>query len=335
VKGIGRMHTRMFHAHEDFEVVAVVDLEEKYAQDAAAGAPGAIAFTDYAKMLAEVKPDVVVVATPNASHAALTIQAAEAGVRGVYCEKPMAINMADGRRMVEVCAQRGVALAVNHQRRTLPVFRTMRRLMEEGAIGRVELIRASCAGDILSDGTHLIDTSRFLANDADVKWVFGQVYREEASANPQRYGHAVEDGGYALAEFETGLRVEFHTGTMQVKGRQYQDFEILGTEGRMWRPGDQTQPQLLLQDTTGGWRQVPLDDIHLEDGPESSRVQNYRAFARMVTEGGPHPLSGESGLKDLEIALAIYESSRLRQKIQLPLQQDRYPLDIMIEQGQM
>ena len=55
----------------------------------------------------------------------------------------------------------------------------------------------------------------------------------------------------------------------------------------------------------------------------------------MVREGADHPLSGESALRDLEVIMAIFESARLRKKIELPLDQPRFPLDIMIEEGRV
>jgi predicted dehydrogenase len=62
---------------------------------------------------------------------------------------------------------------------------------------------------------------------------------------------------------------------------------------------------------------------------------NYEQFARMILEGADHPLSGASALKDLELVMAIYEAARLRDKIELPLQQEQFPLQVMIDEGQL
>lgn len=342
--GMGKHLARVVAALPDYVLVAGCDLAEPQVQQFAAEFPRVACYTDYAGMLAAEGPDVVVVATHSASHAALTIQAAEAGVRGVYCEKPMATCLADGLASVEACRRYDVALAVNHQRRMLPVFLTMRRLVEEGALGQLELVRGSCAGDLLSDGTHTVDTLRHLVGDAEVKWVLGQVYREPP--NPQearsqgfhvsggwRYGHPVETGAMAVFEFETGLRAEVFTGKLQPRGRYYQDYEVLGTQGRLRRAGDQADPPLLMQidQDGGGWKPVPLET----GDKEIALVSSLQQFARTIWEGTPHPLSGHSGLKDLEIIMAIFESARLRKKIELPLQQLRFPLEIMIESGEL
>jgi predicted dehydrogenase len=332
---MGLHHARSAAALPAFEVLAGCDLDAELTQKFVEQYPNARAFTDYSQMLHEIEPEVVLIATSTASHAPLAMQAIEAGARGIFCEKPMSVSLGEARAMTEACRRRNVALAVNHQRRTYPVFRETKRLMESGAIGDVQLIRGSCQGDILSDGTHLIDTVRFLVGDVEAKWVFGQIYRkpDESDQTGQsgfRYGHAVESGGMALIEFANGIRAEIYTGTMHIKKRQYQDYEIFGTQGRIWRAGDQADPPILIQnDQASGWHTAEFND---EAKPW---LENHAQFACMIHEGGDHPLSGDSAFKDQEIVMAIYESARLRSKIELPLQQDEYPLQIMIDNGQL
>ncbi len=321
---------------DEYELVAGCDMVEDQVRGFTEKFPHAQGYTDFARLLSEIKADVVIVATNNVAHAPLTIQAAQAGVRGVYCEKPMATNMADGRAMIETCRQNGTALAVNHQRRMLPAFITMRRLIESGTIGQVELIRGSCAGDMLSDGTHTIDTIRHLAGDADAKWIFGQIHR--ATPNPDephgmgyhvsggwRYGHPVEDGAMAIIEFVDGVRAEIFTGVAQPKGRKYQDFEVFGSEGRLHRGGDMGDVKM-LKNAGEGWQIVEIDP-HLSTDALDNSLQR---FAYTIWHGAPHPLAGDSGLKDLEIVMAIYESSRIRDRLELPLNQERFPLELML-----
>lgn len=340
--GMGMGHARLVASLPAYALVAGCDLRPEAARRLGAELPGAVGYTDYPRLLAEARPDVVVISTNSVSHAALTIQAAEAGLRGVYCEKPMATSMADGRAMLAACRRAGTALAVNHQRRLLPVFRTMRRLIDEGVLGGIELIRASCAGDMLSDGTHLIDTVRFLAGDEEVAWVFGQVYRERpdpaatrsegfTASGGWRYGHPVETGALAVLQFASGLRAEVFTGTMQPKGRRYQDYEVFGTDGRLRRAGDKADPPLMMQrETDPGWTPVAL-----EQGDEDALKHSLLRFAETITSGLAHPLAGEVALVGLEVVMAIYESARRRERIAPPLDQPRFPLAVLVERGEL
>jgi len=336
---MGSGHARTMHRLEEFQLVAVCDLNQELADKIAGELAGAKPYTDYEEMLAVEKPDVVAVATPTDSHARLTIVAAEAGARGIISEKPMAISLGDGKAMVAACAQHGTRLIVGHQRRMGPDLLEMRRLMDSGAIGDVYLVRGSCQGDLLSDGTHLIDSLRWLAGDQPIKWVLGQAFRDPPDPTEKRgmgfdalggyrYGHMIETGAIAVFEFQSGLRGELLTGKARIPGRQYQDYEVFGTKGRLWRLGDRKEVPLRIQDEqAGGWRDLTG---YLEGKPDPF-THMYQAFARTVCEGTPHPLSGESSLADLELLMAIFESARTHARIDLPLQQDALPLLLMYE----
>ena len=342
---MGSGHARAMIDSGQYELAALCDLNEQTARQAAARlrAPEPRVYTDFAQMLDAERPDVVTVATPNDSHCALTLQAAEFGVRAICAEKPMAVNLGQGRQMVETCRRRGVRLTVNHQRRLKADLLMARRLIEAGAVGQVYLLRATHAGDVLSDGTHAVDSLRHLAGDRPAKWVFGAIHRRTPrEGEPKgmgydasggcRYGHAIESAAMATWEFEGGLRAEVLSGELRFPGRPYQDYEVLGTQGRLWRVGDRYETPVLIENHEGrGFRVVDLDPAELARDP---MAESYRLLARQVREGGEHPLSGESGLDDLEIVMAIYESARLRQPVSLPLNQDEYPLELMVRDGQ-
>jgi UDP-N-acetyl-2-amino-2-deoxyglucuronate dehydrogenase len=335
---MGRSHARSMQQLDAYQVVGLCDLNAELAGELAAEAfPGARAYTDYQEMLAAEQLDVVAVCTPTDSHAQLTIAVAEAGVRGICCEKPMAISLGDGRAMVRACDENGVKLIVSHQRRMGPDLLTMRRLIDEGAIGEVYLVRGGCQGDLLSDGTHLIDSLRWLASDSPVQWLLGQIHRDVPDPEEEhgigfhrsggyRYGHMIENGAMAVLQFESGLRAEMFTGSMHMGGRPYQDYEVYGSKGRLWRNGDQADPPLRIQDEEAGGYRVLTND---PDAPAHAQVNMYAAFAQTIREGTPHPLSGESGLADLEIIMAIHESARIHNRIEFPLEQETYPLLLM------
>ena len=353
IVGSGRMglkHAEAMRDSGEFEVVAACDVDLKRAVELGDKFEDVCAYDDLGKMLQAERPDVVVIATDGASHAELTALVAQARPqrtvrpRAISCEKPMAVSLGEARRMVEACRENGVALIVNHQRRLSAPLLAMRRLIEEGAVGEVYLIRASCAGDVLGDGTHAVDSVRWLAGDADVRWVLGQVYRDKPNAaEPKsmttkpsggyRYGYPVETGGVATFEFATGVRGELFCGSARLPGRAYQDYEVFGTKGRLWRAGDSADPPLLIQtDAGGGWRPV---DVGAAGGQFDPMVESYRLLARTIRTATLHPLSGDSALKGQEVLMAIYESARTNARIELPLAQGEFPLQLMIDAGQV
>ncbi len=338
----GRVHAQAMRETGDYTLTAVCDSNEAVARGYAdeLDVPGV--YTDAEEMLAAESPDVVAVATYAGSHADLTELAAEAGVAAVCCEKPMAVSLAEGRRMVEACRSHDVRLVISHQRRMGAEMVAMRRMIQEGAIGKPYLLRGICAGDLLTDGTHLVNSLRHLAGDKKVAWVLGQVFRgapdpsEPKAADPKksggwRYGYPVEDGAIATWQFESGLRAEMLTGDARLPGRPYQDYEAFGSEGRLWRKGDNADPPLLIRDgQAGGWREAPLP---AGAAREDSMVRTYAALLETIREGEEHPLDGESVLKGLEVIMAVHESARTTSRIELALGQEAYPLALMLDEG--
>ena len=363
---IGKIHTRTLKNHPEYKLAAVCDVMNEAAQSLATEL-GVKAYTDMPAMLKAMKPDVVIICTSTATHASLTTLAVESGVKGVYCEKPMATNMKDARAMVETCKTHSVALAIGHTRRVCPDLVAAREVIASGAIGDLLLVRGDCAGDILSDGSHIVDSLQWLTGDQEIKWVFGQVNRDLAAQRARieqkglkiepgmRYGHAVESGGMGVYQLASGTRVEIFCGDLIPECHPYQSYEIFGTKGRLWRIGDGLRPNLFIEDAQGGplaialdknWVLQPMPCATGQKGswrtvdfrsfpPLDSFAIAYDVFAKMVREGAPNPMSGEIALRGFEVIMAIYESARVRKKIELPLQQDRFPLEIMVEKGEI
>ena len=120
-------------------LVAAADLNEEAARDAAA--PWAAeAYTDGRALLDKGNVDMVVIATPEASHREWTEAAASAGVH-VLCEKPMATSVADADAMIAACRQAGVRLMIGHSRRFTMRYMQVRRAIDRGEIGTVRLVR--------------------------------------------------------------------------------------------------------------------------------------------------------------------------------------------------
>ena len=91
--------------------------------------PNANTYTDYKEMLAREDLDILVVATSEHRHADITVDGARAGVKAVFCEKPLATSMEDADRMIEACEENGVVLISGHTRRWRRIYHTVRDAM--------------------------------------------------------------------------------------------------------------------------------------------------------------------------------------------------------------
>ena len=162
------------------QIVAVAD-------DDKAGLAGAVkrlkverAYSDYRKMLDEVKPDIVAIATRWIDqHRDMAVAAAERGIH-VYMEKPFCRSLEEADEIVTACEKTHVKLAIAHPTRYSPKLLTIRGLIDDGAIGTMLEYRArgkedrrGGGEDLWVLGTHVLDMIRALGGKP--KWCYGRV----------------------------------------------------------------------------------------------------------------------------------------------------------------
>src|SRR5436190_18823781 len=116
------------------DVVAVMSGDPSRARDYAQANRIPASYTSLAALLADPKVDAVYISTTNELHKAQTLACARAG-KHVLCEKPLALTLADARKMVAACAKAGVVMGTNHHLRNAATHRKVRELIQSGAIG--------------------------------------------------------------------------------------------------------------------------------------------------------------------------------------------------------
>src|SRR5690606_6737522 len=99
-------------------------------------------FTDYRRMLEMDDLDMVVIGAPNRLHCQMTVDAAAAG-KHVVCEKPLAMNLAEADRMIDACKQAGVKLMYAEELCFAPKYVRLKKLLDDGALGKPTLIKQS------------------------------------------------------------------------------------------------------------------------------------------------------------------------------------------------
>jgi predicted dehydrogenase len=192
--GIGRVHVMAyrdipFHyalPADTINLIGVATTRPDTAQKAAREIGCKIWTTDFHELLAREDVDMVDVCVPNHKHAEIITAAAEAG-KHIYCEKPLALNVAEGQRMVEAAEQAGVKTQLTFNFRFFPAILRARQLIEAGLVGRVFSFRGryyrasyispakplswrlrkdiSGGGALFDLGSHILDLIYYLLGD--------------------------------------------------------------------------------------------------------------------------------------------------------------------------
>ena len=182
---------------KDCEMVAFCDIVVERAEKAAAefGVEGAKVYTDYKELLKDETIDVVHVLTPNRSHSPITVDALEAG-KHVMCEKPMAINSAEAKKMLDAAKRTGKKLSIGYQSRFRDDAQYMKREAEEGTFGEIYYAKATAlrrravptwgvflnqeeqgGGPLIDIGTHALDLTLWIMDNYKPKYCVGELRR--------------------------------------------------------------------------------------------------------------------------------------------------------------
>ena len=210
---IGRAHAQALMGLPRCRLAAIVDPTD--AARSFAGSLDVPWFGDVATLLETAKPDAAIVATPNATHRALTITFLAAGVP-VLVEKPIASTVEDAEAIVQATARTGIPVLVGHHRRHNPIIRRAKAVIEEGLLGRLTNVsilsaffkppeyfdlawrRQAGGGPILINLIHEIDLVRHLC---------GEVVSIQAVASNAIRGFEVEDTAAVLLRLANGALV--------------------------------------------------------------------------------------------------------------------------------
>ena len=259
-------------------------------------------YRDYRQMLDEVRPDVVSICTWPQHHAEAVEAAAAAGVKGILCEKPLALRLADIERMRDACAGRGVKLAGGHQFRFHPTYVTAAAILRSGELGTISKATGYIKSTLANNGPHLIDTVRFLLGDPRAQQVECRCRRTRQEFNR---GVPAEDEAQGAVEFEDGVRFEFATGDL---APGFFGITVQGSRGE-------------LEVDAGGLRVSGV--ARAVPSPDGYRNQQFGQFVRWVNgQVAVYTADFDASRWAAELVLALYESARLEAPVALPLQNE-------------
>lgn len=330
IVGLGWQGKRHYEALRELgvELSCVVDLQPQAVAERISGFPAERVFDDPA-VLKKYRPDVAIIATNAAARLDNVRHCLDAGVKKIFCEKPMATRLEDALEIVRLAREAGCTLAVNHLRRWNQNYLRLKKLLQDDAIGKVEHLYAQTGSVGLgNEGTHVVDKMRMVTG-ADVQWVIG--FTDKTGTPNVRGAQYKDPAGWGMMLFSDGTRAFLDTsedtGVPPV-------FEIVGTYGR-----------IIIEELNNHWtvltrkaedRQIPLTRLPTPLWPEpfeNTLPWDVTEFTKLGLKEliftDAVSCTGEDGAKALEAALAFHVSDQLGgQKVQLPLDREYHALEV-------
>lgn len=323
---MGKSLARGVSACEDGRIAAVADPGDGVAEAAAEeiGDGDVDAYQNVGEMLEREDIPAVIIAVPNFLHADVTRRAAEAG-KHVFCEKPMALNVADARSMIDACESAGVKLMIGQVLRYLPPHVWVLDLIRSGDLGEPfgmqvtrigggwggtyrapwRLEKETCGGPLFEISAHEIDLMRQVLGEARTVYASMDNYVtpecdyedfvhlvinfQEGGRGALLAGHAAKMGAYDGKIFLTGGTILF----------SHQQREI-----RWVAEGD--EPRTTTYDEAA-------------EGYEAGVARETREFIEAVLDDTEVTIPGSEGLRNTEIAQAAGISAASNRVVELPL----------------
>ena len=264
------------------------------------------AYGDYDRMLAETAPDIVCIATRQTMHADQIETAANAGVRGIACEKPLATSLEETDRIVSACTERQVALAFLLDRRWFASYRAIRDYLRDGIVGEVTAVTAYGAPNLINHGCHWYDTALALAGDAEPVWTSGHV--EDVSGDGPDSRRRQDPPGRSWTRLDNGVPV----ATMP-EGLSGMSYTVSGTEGSLvaFAVGndeyENVEAYYTLNDSRSRRTKLPLPEEN--EGWLAGRAA-VQDLADAVRSGGSTSCDVDEARRSTEIGFAIHASDR-------------------------
>jgi scyllo-inositol 2-dehydrogenase (NADP+) len=340
IVGLGRagwgIHIRQLRERADAKIVAVLDPVKERCSEAA-GEFGCKSHASLAKLLKQDDVEVVVVATPSATHASDAIKAMRAG-KHVVVEKPMAMNVAEADRMIEVSQETGQKLFVHQNYRFYPEFLHMREVIRSGLIGRVFHIRNNISnfvrrndwqtlsrngGGVLNNTCpHFIDQLLQLMGGT-ITQVMGDLQQIASSGD-------VEDHVKAFMRSDNGCTADMEISSAENISQTLPKWILCGTHGTLtsdgktstirWYEPAQVQPLPVVDGPApdrkyGNQDQLPWQEKTVDAvGPDAGTF--YDNVTAVIRRGEPIAITPESVREVIRVIAMIRKGTKFSGKVQ-------------------
>jgi len=323
--GCGRVAPR--HAQSISELtparlVAVADIIESRAQRCAKE-HNADAYLDYRRLLERRDIDVVNICTPSGMHAQMAIEAMQAG-KHVVVEKPMALNLRDADRMIATAKSTGVKLCVVLQNRYNPPMQDLRRVVDEGKLGRLLLGNATVRWyrpqEYFEDGWHgtwAMDGGALMNQSIHhidaLQWLMGDVESVFAYTATLAHRMEAEDVGVVVLRFKSGAIGTVEGSTITYPENLEGSIAVFGERGSVKIGGTALNRKVLWKIEGELEHERELLTREQVDPPSVYGYSHKAVIADMlvaIQENRAPRTSGTEARKSVALVLAMYESAR-------------------------
>jgi myo-inositol 2-dehydrogenase/D-chiro-inositol 1-dehydrogenase len=308
---IGKAHARAVSANPNAALVAVTDALPESAEALAAQYGAEVRTLDAIEAAADI--DAVLICTPTDIHAELIQRFARAG-KGIFCEKPVDLSLSRVQETLKVVRETRATLMVGFNRRFDPHFRALRAAIDDGRIGKVEMVQIT-SRDPGAPPVSYIERSGGLFRDMTIhdfdmgRWLLGEevtaVVATGSVLTDPAIGKAGDiDSANVILTTASGRQCVISNSRRATYGYD-QRIEVLGEKGAVF--AENTHETTVQVATAEGFARPPILNFFMERYAAAYAAE-IAAFIDALIQGTEPPTTGEDGLMALALADAAAKS---------------------------
>ncbi len=344
----------------DVKIAALADSNLDGIEERMRAAGGERHYVDWHEMIDREQPDIVILGSREPEKHTEAIEYAATRSCNILCEKPMTVDLEEADRIVAIAAEHRIKIAVAHLGRYALIFRTMKKMIESGAIGkpltfygRGKEDERGGGEDLMVLGTHILDLGCYLFGAPET--VSGHVYsdgrplrRTDRNTTSEPVGPVAGDDILAYFRFPGGVNGLFESRRDLFRGKQVRmGITVAGSEGALAMRYDSGERTLRLTHSPF----PPEDEAHFEEVPLVEDLEipgaepiDYARFGFMkyfvdnnrfaawdlmqaITEDRPPLASAADARLTQEMIQGIYASQLAGRVLQFPLTDRKHPLE--------
>ncbi len=296
-------------------------------------------FSEHTEMLKKLKPDIVLVATPNGAHAQPSIDAANAGCH-VMVEKPMAMTPAECQAMIDAAEKNNVKLAVGFQYRYHPNTQFLVRAREEGEFGDMMFVRCQAlrrrgipnwgvfgqkhlqgGGPLIDIGVHVVEMAHFMLGSPKPVAASGNTWTylgDKASKTVSQWPgwdyktYTVEDLAIGQIRFDNGAILQIEASFVAHIKEDLWNFTMMGQKG-----GATWSPPELYSDRSGYMLNSTPGFVPSESGFPVLFQIKQRNWLDAILKGTPLLAPGQAGLDVQKMLDGVYRSAAAGKEVEI------------------
>ncbi|HEX6649979.1 MAG TPA: Gfo/Idh/MocA family oxidoreductase [Pyrinomonadaceae bacterium] len=311
---IGSVHGAVLARDERVRIAAIHDVVPKCSQELAR-AHNATSVATPLELLE--RSDAVYITTPNTQHVSLAIAAIETG-KHVFCEKPLATNVADAQAVFEKANESEKIFQVGHNRRFAPVYAELKRLLSEThtphsahvKMNRGELLKPDWTGNPEITGGFLYETPIHMFDM--MRFLFGEVESLHAIGSKHEYNEV--DDFSVLMKFANGMHATLATAADASWLFPFERVEVFCHHATLVTR--EMESLTCSTNLEGYFNQQSMQQLSREE--KWGYAQEDRAFIDSIVNNSPPLVTAHDGLMSVELANAVYESVKSGQSIKIP-----------------